>query len=95
MTEYVPLETLQAAIQDIDRLLRACEKSAVQLPEPPLQPFDGEPIVRPHTIPGWWQVWSGSICIALLGPADVAPIVQAAGKALAAAAETSKTRRIK
>ncbi len=36
---------------------------------------DGAPAVRPHTMPGWWQVWSGGICIALLTPRDVAPIL--------------------
>ena len=36
------------------------------------------PALRPHTIPGWWQVWSGYICIALLTPEDVAPIAAAA-----------------
>lgn len=28
--------------------------------------------LRPHSIPGWWQVWSGNICVALLRPEDVA-----------------------
>lgn len=26
------------------------------------------PALRPHTISGWWQVWSGHVCIALLRP---------------------------
>jgi hypothetical protein len=40
-------------------------------------PSEG-PALRPHTIPGWWQVWSGHICIALLTPEDVAPVAKAA-----------------
>ncbi len=43
-----------------------------------LPPHDGKPRLRPHTIKGWWQVWSGGICIALLEPEDI----QAAGLAL-------------
>jgi hypothetical protein len=35
----------------------------------------GGPSLRPHTIPGWWQVWSGHICIALLKPEDVVPLI--------------------
>jgi hypothetical protein len=31
--------------------------------------------LRPHTVKGWWQVWSGGICMALLDPDDVAPLV--------------------
>jgi hypothetical protein len=37
-------------------------------------PFDGKPRLRPHSIPGWWQVWSGGLCIQLLTPEDVAPL---------------------
>ena len=36
-----------------------------------LPPHDGKPRLRPHTIKGWWQVWSGGICIALLEPEDI------------------------
>lgn len=36
-----------------------------------LPPHDGKPRLRPHTIRGWWQVWSGGICIALLEPSDI------------------------
>lgn len=35
---------------------------------------DGGPTLRPHGTPGWWQVWSGGICVALLRPEDVAVI---------------------
>lgn len=37
-------------------------------------PHDGKPRLRPHSIPGWWQVWSGDLCIALLSAEDVAPL---------------------
>lgn len=37
-------------------------------------PHDGKPRMRPHTIPGYWQVWSGGICIALLSDEDVEPV---------------------
>jgi hypothetical protein len=39
-------------------------------------PHDGKPRLRPHTIPGWWQVWSGGICIALLSDEDIAPVTE-------------------
>jgi hypothetical protein len=29
------------------------------------------PVLRPHTIKGWWQVWSGCLCIALVRPEDM------------------------
>jgi hypothetical protein len=35
--------------------------------------IDG-PALRPHTIKGWWQVWSGYLCIALLTPEDIKPL---------------------
>jgi len=41
------------------------------------KPHDGGQRLRPHSISGWWQIWSGGICIALLSPEDVAPIVEA------------------
>lgn len=44
-------------------------------PEPVLR-IDGGPALRPHTIKGWWQLWSGHICIALLRPEDVAPLTK-------------------
>jgi hypothetical protein len=43
-------------------------------PEPVLPCADGGPGLRPHGTPGWWQVWSGHLCIALLKPEDVAPL---------------------
>lgn len=55
------------------RLTRMAEDLDAK-PEPVLH-LDGEgPALRPHTIKGWWQVWSGHICIALLKPEDVAPL---------------------
>lgn len=33
--------------------------------------LDGKPNLRPHSAAGWWQVWSGGICIALLSPDDI------------------------
>lgn len=35
-------------------------------------PSDGKEVLRPHSRAGWWEVWSGEICIALLKPEDVA-----------------------
>jgi len=48
--------------------LRQEERNNLKL----IPPHDGGPKLRPHTIKGWWQVWSGGICIALLTPEDVA-----------------------
>lgn len=39
-------------------------------------PHDGGPALRPHSIPGWWQVWQGGICVALLRPEDVAALAE-------------------
>ena len=44
---------------------------ALDVEPEPVAPSPG-PALRPHAIPGWWQVWSGSICVALLRPEDVA-----------------------
>jgi hypothetical protein len=44
-----------------------------------MPPADGGPRLIPHGIPGWWQVWSGYICVALLTPEDVAPLREAKG----------------
>lgn len=57
-----------------------------------LPTHDGKPNVRPHSIPGWWQVWSGGICIALLAPEDIAPILAAGREALATAAKPPPKR---
>jgi hypothetical protein len=46
-------------------------------PQEVLGTNDGIPNLRPHTIPGFWQVWSGGICIALLSPEDVKPLLEA------------------
>lgn len=48
-----------------------------ETPQEVLKPHDKLPPIRPHTIPGWWQVWSGSICLALLSPDDVKPLREA------------------
>lgn len=34
-------------------------------------PHDNKPRLRPHTVAGWFQVWSGGVCIALLAPEDI------------------------
>lgn len=47
---------------------------ALHVPEPVDTPHDGGKVLRPHGIPGWWQLWSGGLCIALLTPEDVAPL---------------------
>ncbi len=94
MSEYVAREQLEILRKEIDALVRAYEHRAVQIPDLPVEPFDGGPAVRPHTIPGWWQVWSGSICVALLSPEQVAPIVQAAGVVPAEPAKPLRRRRV-
>ena len=33
-------------------------------------PHDGGRVLRPYSIPGWGQVWSGGICVCLLRPDD-------------------------
>jgi hypothetical protein len=48
-----------------------------EAPQQVREPHDKLPPVRPHTIPGYWQVWSGGICIALLSPDDVKPLREA------------------
>ena len=42
-------------------------------------PFDGKDVLRPHARAGWWEVWSGGICTALLKPEDVAKFLDSAG----------------
>lgn len=54
-----------------------CACHAWHEPTAPIVPHDGKPPMRPHSIPGWWQLWSGGICIALLRPEDVEPIINA------------------
>ena len=46
----------------------------VRVPDDLLAPHDGGSSMRPHTLEGWWQVWSGGVCIALLTPKDVEPV---------------------
>jgi len=74
---HIPLSLLESLRDHVDALARSARRQAVHMPDYLLAPFDGGPRLRPHTIPGWWQVWSGGICIALLSPKDVAPIVEA------------------
>lgn len=45
----------------------------------PAPPHDGGPVMRQHSIPGWWQVWQGGICVALLRPEDVVQVQNARG----------------
>jgi hypothetical protein len=65
---YVELETALAAIERLEEELR---RKADHPPELCLPPHDGKGALRPHTAKGWWQVWSGGICIALLRPEDI------------------------
>lgn len=39
-------------------------------------PSDGKEVFRPHARAGWWEVWSGEICIALLRPEDVVKFLE-------------------
>lgn len=55
--------------------LRCSAHPIIDPPDGTLEPFDGKPPLRPHSIPGWWQIWSGGICIALLRPEDIEPIL--------------------
>lgn len=57
--------------------LQAIEKAETWEPQALVPAHDRGPGLRPHTIPGWWQVWSGGLCIALLTPKDVAPLREA------------------
>ncbi len=58
-----------------ERLVKAAnadnDSRCVMTAETVIVPFDNKSALRPHTIPNYWQVWSGGICIALLGPDDV------------------------
>lgn len=63
----VAVNALRTALETIER----AEKWEPQHVEPS---HDRKPALRPHTIPGWWQVWSGGLCIALLSAEDVAPL---------------------
>ena len=69
---YVELETV---LQILERAIEEATQKADRPPALCLEPHDGKGRVRPHSIKGWWQVWSGGICIALLRPEDVAPIL--------------------
>ena len=33
-------------------------------------PHDGGAVLRKHSVRGWWQVWSGGVCVCLLRPDD-------------------------
>lgn len=65
----------------IDALTESEDKASLTID----YPSDGEaraceakdgPVLRPHDIPGWWQVWDGGLCIALLRPEDLAPVIK-------------------
>lgn len=59
--------------------MNAVDRSrGVLVAEPVRQPVDGKPGLRRHSIPGWWQVWSGHGCIALLRPEDVPDVLRGA-----------------
>ena len=70
MSELVDIATdAKALLGQIERVIedhRPCERC--------YPPHDGGQRLRPHSATGWWQVWSGGICIALLSTEDVAPI---------------------
>lgn len=60
---------VEQLLEKLERLAKAhepCERCAL--------PYDNGPRLRPHTRTGWWQVWSGGLCVALLHPEDVAPL---------------------
>ena len=70
MTEQRIKKHLRRALDELTAAIDAFP----QPPEELLAPFDNGPKLRPHSIEGWWQLWSGGICIALLTPEDVAPL---------------------
>jgi hypothetical protein len=72
MSRYVRLDRLDEIERTFRNLMRSARGAAVDVPDEVIEPYDGKPALRPHTIQGWWQVWSGGTCIALLTPADVA-----------------------
>lgn len=74
MSKYVRADRLEEIERQVRNLVKYAKESAVNVPDEVLEPYDGKPALRPHTIPGWWQVWSGGLCIALLTPDDVAPL---------------------
>ena len=47
---------------------------ALAVPNTCVTPHDGGRVLRPHSIPGWWQVWSGGVCVCLLRPEDAISI---------------------
>ncbi len=71
----VDFERLMTAHKRFGEELEYFQEQALRIPERLLEPYDGGPRLRPHGIPGWWQVWSGGMCIALLEPEDVAPVI--------------------
>lgn len=76
MTRHVRLDALDEIERTMANLFRSARGRAVNVSEELIEPYDGKPALRPHTIPGWWQVWSGSTCVALLKPEDVAPVTE-------------------
>ena len=48
-----------------------CE-AASDMPSSCVTPHDGGNVLRKHSVRGWWQVWSGGICVCLLSPDDFA-----------------------
>lgn len=73
----------------------AAKIEAMEADRPDVVMVTKKPALRPHTIPGWWQVWSGYLCIALLTPSDVEPLLGDAAKRVEAAelAARGKGRR--
>jgi hypothetical protein len=69
------LSAARLAGQLANELSAIAQQAAMEQPDA-VNPCEG-PALRPHTIPGWWQVWSGYMCIALLRPEDVAPLLAA------------------
>jgi hypothetical protein len=68
------MSSIKSEVRDLGLLI---ERERLTNPQPVYPTHDGGSNLRPHTIPGWWQVWSGGICIALLKPEDVEPVVAA------------------
>jgi hypothetical protein len=62
-------------VEDLERFAENHAPCMVCEPSP-----DGGPVLRPHSIQGWWQMWSVGTCIYLFRPEDVAPILASARK---------------
>jgi len=62
-------ELVYFVMEELARLQATLREVWRRMP-PEITPSEG-PGLRPHTMAGWWQVWQGSVCVALLRPEDV------------------------